>query len=505
MEKEKESGEAARADFHLLRDPAVGRERVMRILSALESESGKYLSGWISESREYGQTYPGQGLLTTPYDYLGETALRMLPVEKAIETLRLRMFFLMMFNHPYRVGFLEGVNGRPFVPPGKIRGDALGEAFAAGVSLAIGDIGAAVTGAGNGRVSRGERYAQGPFVKLGRQARNCFVGSASPDVWNNAWAIATMAACHSLASLPRNGVMVEVTRQVDLAKQVFKILGEMEEVILGGREDRERVAGYWRHNVMGTLESVSAKALGRAEKLYEAGVRVFRVYSPEPGREVEETVKAVRAEFGGEIEIFAGQVVEVGQGKSIEERGADGIVLGVGGGGRCITGVRSGSVVEWPELVWKLRGEIGIPMVVEGGASDHVAVSLLLGVSGIGVSRAVAGGTVESPGGFLYCSDDKGRMFKPYGGEASARTKYVEGKLLPFEVPSFVEGETGMAEMSYVKHALPTLTYNLHLLTEDAILALVFRGVTSIEELQAIDPSPLRRMTASGVYQAGVH
>ena len=138
--------------------------------------------------------------------------------------------------------------------------------------------------------------------------------------------------------------------------------------------------------------------------------------------------------------------------------------------------VRSGSAIDWPELVWKLRGEINIPIIVEGGASDHVATTLLLGASGISVSRVVAGGTIESPGGLLYCSDDSGKLFKPYGGEASARTKYLDGKLLPFTIPSFVEGETTKAELSYIKNVHPTLTYNLHVLIEDAILAMVFRG-----------------------------
>ena len=105
----------------------------------------------------------------------------------------------------------------------------------------------------------------------------------------------------------------------------------------------------------------------------------------------------------------------------------------------------------------------------------------------------------------LFCSDSEGKLFKPYGGEASARTKYLENKVLPYDVPSFVEGETSKAELSYVKHALPTLTYNLHLLNEDAILAMVFRNVSSITQLHAIDPSPLRRNTSYDIMQRNTH
>ena len=117
----------------------------------------------------------------------------------------------------------------------------------------------------------------------------------------------------------------------------------------------------------------------------------------------------------------------------------------------------------------------------------------------------MSGGTIESPGGALYCMDKKGRLFKPYGGEASARTKYLDGKLLPFQIPSFVEGETTKAEKSYVKYVYPTLTYNLHILNEDAILALVFRNVESIHELQNLEPSPLRQNTSFGSLQQHTH
>ena len=117
----------------------------------------------------------------------------------------------------------------------------------------------------------------------------------------------------------------------------------------------------------------------------------------------------------------------------------------------------------------------------------------------------MGGGTIESPGGALYFADSEGKLFKPYGGEASARTKFLDGKLLPFGIASFVEGETTKAEMSYVQGVLPTLTYNLHLLIEDAILAIVFRAVENVSQLQAINPSPLAQITSSGEFQRRAH
>lgn len=492
-------------DFDKLRSAKEGEKFIRSKTEYLEKDGFTALENWYRASRTSEDVYPSQGLLLTPYDYLDVKSLQLLPQDFVVKTLRLRSFFLELFNHPYRISFLDKVNKRKFTPPPKVASPAVENAIKEGIALSIGDLGSSVVGAERERISRTERYAAGPFIKLGRQARSVFVGSSSPDVWNSAAAIATMAASHCLAGVPRNGLTSDPARQADLAREAFAFLEKIAAEVLSKRKDKAKVLRYWRKNIYGTLEANPEKAILRAKLLHRVGVRTFRVYSPEPGTGTVDTVKKLRKVFGEEIEIFAGQIVSVAQGKKVIEAGADGIFVGIGGGGRCITGVRSGSVIDWPELVWKMRGEISVPIIVEGGASDHVAVTLLLGGSGISVSRVVAGGTIESPGGALYCVDDKGRLFKPYGGEASARTKYLDGKLLPFDIPSFVEGETAKAEMSYVKFVYPTLTYNLHLLLEDAILALVFRGVENPQELHMIDPSPLRRITSSGEFQRNTH
>lgn len=491
--------------FEKLRESSYGESHIKEILSVRESKTGEYLERWLSFSKESDEVYPSQGLLLTPYDFLEVKSLTLLPQQEMIETLRMRRYFLELFNHPYRLEQLERVTKSKFTPPPMVKSLAMETAITQGLALSVGDMGSAVVGADKKRISRKDRYAQGPFVKLGRQARTPFVGSASPDVWNSAAAIATMAASHCLAAIPRNGLTASIKRQTDLAKEVFEWLDNIAENLLGKRRDKKKVLGLWRNNVMGTLESNQAKVMDRARSLYAVGVRAFRVYSPEPGIEVVETVAKLRKEFGNKIEIFAGQVVGVSQAEKLQSLEVDGIFVGIGGGGRCVTGVRSGSAIDWPELVWKMRGRVKVPIIVEGGASDHVAVTLLLGATGIGVSRVVSGGTIESPGGALFCVNGEGLLFKPYGGEASARTKYLDGKMQPFGIPSFVEGETTKAMKSYVKFVNPTLTYNLHLLLEDAILAMVFRGVSSIEELHRLDPSPLRQITSSGEFQRRSH
>jgi hypothetical protein len=495
----------AKMKFQEFKNGNVGELEILNKLRPLEKNLEEYLAPWSKFSQEDGKSYPSQGLLRTPHDYLEERQVKSLPEEMVIQTLRTRRFFLEKFNHEKRLEKLQETEKREFVPPGRVRCRSIEIAHENGVSLSAGDLGATVTGTGKERISRNSRYNEGPFVKLGKHARTIFVGSASPDVWNSSAAIATMAMSHCLAGIPRNGVTSDVKRQADLAAEVLDWIEREGAQILHKRGDKKQLLSMWKRNLMGTLEANPEKALIRAIALYTGGVRCFRVYSHEPGTGPVETVKVLRRQFKDEVEIFAGQIVDVSQAKLTQEAGADGIFVGVGGGGRCITGVRSGSAVDWPDLVWDLRGELKIPVIVEGGASDHVAVTLLLGGSGISVSRVVSGGTIESPGGWLYCVDNEGRLFKPYGGEASARAKFLDGKLLPFNIPAFVEGETARAYLSYVPFVQPTLTYNLHMLLEDAILALVFRGVASVAELQALNPSPLRQITGFGEFQRNTH
>lgn len=481
----------------------VWQDYILHKLAPFEKNQKEYFKRWYQESGDENSAYPSQGLLHTPFDFLQCSRDKMIQPEIIIKTLRLRQYILELFNHPDRLAALAQVQAQPFVAPPFIHSNIMENALKKGLSLSVSDLGVQVVGSDRERVSRVTRLEYGPFVKLGRYARSLLVGSAMPDIYGSVAALSTMAQLHCLVGVPRNSVFHDIQRQVDLVTETYKALENSE--VLIGRSDKKELLKIWKRNLMGVIETKPELALKRAKALFEVGVRTFRVYSPEPGVAVLQTVKALRKEFGDGIEIFAGQITDVEQAKQVEAAGADGLYVGIGGGGRCITGVRSGSVIDWPQLIWSTRGQIAVPIIAEGGASDHIATSLALGVSGIGVSRIAGGGTIESPGGLLFCVDESGQYYKPYGGEASARTKYLDKHMLPFGVPSFVEGETRKAQMGYMRYSLPTIAYNIYSLTEDAILSYVFRAVSSIAEFQALSPSPLKRKTSEGEAMQRTH
>ncbi len=89
--------EKLKDDFYKLLDAKIGEEIILKKLSKLESNS-HYLDSWYAFSKVGEAVYPSQGLLTTPFDYLHFSSLQMLPQETIIETLRVRRFFLELFN-----------------------------------------------------------------------------------------------------------------------------------------------------------------------------------------------------------------------------------------------------------------------------------------------------------------------------------------------------------------------------------------------------------------------
>lgn len=439
--------------------------------------------------------FPDQGLIITDYDEQPEN-LETKKIDEATFDLVIRawLYYLEIFNHDERLTELFIVDEGEFVPPSKVDNQLLADKDTEIVG--INEFALTPTGAQNDRTKRTDRFKQGPFVKLGKQARTVFVGSANPDIWGSSIAIASMAMSHCLCGVPRDGFYSDLNRQAALASEAFTWLENSPALQGKDEETKDRLLNLWRHNIMGVLEADGDKALTRAETLYQVGVRTFRIYSPEPGSGPLETLIALRElekQKGWEpIEIFVGQVVSLEQALAIEAAGADGIYLGIGGGGRCTTGVRSGVGINWPQLVWEMRGKLKIPIIVEGGGSDFVAQTLSLGATGIGVTRAVGGGTIESPGGLLYFYDEENAHWKPYRGEASAGMKAMGDRIGPFGLIPYVEGEGTRAYLDHGRGNIPTILQKLNLLIGDSIMALVFQNVKNIIELQTVGANSLR-------------
>jgi hypothetical protein len=461
------------------------------------------------------EAYPGQGLVITHYEEPDHAATENLTLTKLSSDLINSaihgwLYYLELFNHPERLEHLFQQSEKPFQAPKAKFHPAFFLSRILKRSITINDLKLNASGSHKPRTQRSEAHLEGVFVSYGRrlslvdrlqnkffktainpgrrQARNVTIGAANPEITGSPMALATLAQAHSLVCVPRDGFFADINRQADLVTSSLEWL--QKSPLLNGKspEEQNRLLDFWRHNLVGVIESKPEKALNRAEALYQAGLRTFRIYSPEPSSGPLETLKALRSlekDKGWEpIEIFVGQVVDIKQALKLEKAGANALYFGIGGGGRCITGVVAGLTINWPELVWRLRGKIQIPMIVEGGANDHIPETLAVGASGIGTAGKFAG-TIETPGGYLFIEDpDRGTLFKYYGGEASDRMRIMANRSGPLGFVLNREGETRRKELRNGGHDLPTLLQVLYEQQQGIVAGLVFQNVSSITEFQ---------------------
>ncbi len=507
----------------LLRDVEVAEAYVVSLHDFIDQQTNFFtqLYQWLADESQFpaDNGTASQGLVWTGYEGDGTTQppeVILLDQEIIKRTVHAWLYYLVLFNHPERIKHLFEQSEIPFQAPRRKSNPVFFMARILRTALTISDIKLSAQGSQRDRVRRTQRLKEGPFVSYWRQrrglfgmkeegrkqARSLFAAGANPEITGSPMAIATLAQAHCLVCLPRDGYFHDIDRQVALAKETFEML-DCSPILVGrDQEDQTRLLDYYRHNVVGVVEANPGKAVERAIALYRAGVRTFRIYSPEPGNGPLKTLKALRTlekNQGWEpIEIFVGQVVDVKQAKQLEKAGADAIYVGIGGGGRCITGVIGGLTIDWPQLVWRLRGQISIPVIVEGGANDAVPESILIGASGIGVVGKFAG-TIETPGGAGFFTGEIGSedLFRYYGGEASDRMRFMGGRAGPFGRIWNREGETRHKPLRNQPGSLPTLLEVLSVLQESAIAGMVFQGALTIADLQN-NARSLRRESNTG-------
>lgn len=481
---------------------------------------------------ENDEPYPAQGLRFTGREGLGavEPERAMIDEELRERTLLAWFYYLFLNNHPDRLEQLFATSTQRFEPPKKIRKRLFAQARRDERAIAIPDLALEPGGSNRKRRSRNNLHESGPFVsyyhyqsglianvrnffrkekfRIGRQqARGLFAVGANPEITGSPIALATIVMSHYLACIPRDGLFQEVQRQVDLATHTINWI-KKSPIYYGKSEDEKaKLEEFYIHNLVGVVEPEEKKAEKRVRALYAAGVRTFRIYSPEPGDDILRTLKRIRQiekeESWEPIEVFVGQVVDVQQALDLEAAGADAIYIGIGGGGRCTTGVVAGLTINWPQLVWDLRGKITIPVIVEGGANDNIGPSIATGVSGIGVVGKLAG-TIEAPGGFSFFVFD-GNLVVFYGGEASERMRAFAERFGPFEILQNTEGGTTIKYLLNGANTIPTMLQVFDILNQGAVGSFVFQNADSVSEMQNVGAIRLVLAAMNDAYTRNTH
>ena len=244
----------------------------------------------------------------------------------------------------------------------------------------------------------------------------------------------------------------------------------------------------------------------RIPALVDAGVDILCIDSSEGFSEWQkDTIDFVRKNYGENVKIGAGNVVDAEGFLYLAELGADFIKVGIGGGSICITREEKGigrgqasAVIEVAEARNKYFEETGIyiPICSDGGIvyDYHMTLALAMGADFLMLGRYFARFD-ESPTSRLVLN---GNYVKEYWGEGSNRARNWQrydfggdGKL------SFEEGVD-----SYVPYA-GGLKDNVNLSLSKVKSAMCNCGVLSIPELQT--NSKLTLVSATSIVEGGAH
>ncbi len=244
----------------------------------------------------------------------------------------------------------------------------------------------------------------------------------------------------------------------------------------------------------------------RVPALVEAGADVLCIDSSEGFSEWQKlTIDWIRSQYGDEVKVGAGNVVDADGFRFLADCGADFIKVGIGGGSICITretkGIGRGQATALIE-VCRARDEyfketgVYIPVCSDGGIvyDHHITLALAMGSDFVMLGRYFARFD-ESPTNKVNIG---GTYYKEYWGEGSNRARNWQRYDLGGDKKlSFEEGVD-----SYVPYA-GTLKDNVALSLNKVKSTMCNCGALSIRELQ--QKAKLTLVSATSIVEGGAH
>ena len=244
----------------------------------------------------------------------------------------------------------------------------------------------------------------------------------------------------------------------------------------------------------------------RVPPLLDAGADVLCIDSSEGYSDWQKmTLDWIHGEYGSEVKVGAGNVVDAEGFRFLADAGADFVKIGIGGGSICITREQKGigrgqatAVIEVAKARDEYYEETGVyvPICADGGIVQdyHMTLALAMGADFMMLGRYFARFD-ESPTNRVNVN---GSYMKEYWGEGSARARNWqryddgEGKGLSFE-----EGVD-----SYVPYA-GTLHDNVELSLSKVRHTMCNVGALNLAELR--EKAKITRVSSVSIVEGGAH
>lgn len=234
----------------------------------------------------------------------------------------------------------------------------------------------------------------------------------------------------------------------------------------------ERAILFGSENV-GAAIGVTGDYLERAQILVDVGVKILCIdvaHGDHIG--VKNAIRELRARYGNNIHIIAGNVATLEGFNHVAHWGADSIRVGIGGGSICSTRIQTGHGVPTLSSIMECaHSHHDIPLIADGGikSSGDIVKALAAGADFVMLGSLLAG-TDESPGNIF---EQDGKKYKVYRGMASKEAqKDWKGSYSSFEGVSHRVSYKGS-----VRDIIDDLTRNIR-------SGLSYSGARNIAELR---------------------
>ncbi len=143
-------------------------------------------------------------------------------------------------------------------------------------------------------------------------------------------------------------------------------------------------------------------------------------------KNVVDMIKWCKDNLDSHVDIIAGNIATAKAALDLQNAGADGLRVGIGGGSLCTTRIKTGFGIPNVSCLEEIIAVANVPVMADGGirTSGDISKALALGASSVMLGSLLAG-TDEAPGQIM--ETPKG-LYKRYRGSASLETKIVNGQ-----------------------------------------------------------------------------
>lgn len=212
----------------------------------------------------------------------------------------------------------------------------------------------------------------------------------------------------------------------------FVSMSDQEEMVVRLKTIR---AQHQNHIPIMAAVGANGDFLERAVSLVKAGADIILIdVAHGHHKNVKDAIQLIKA-IDNRIDVIAGNIATSKAAIDLQDWGADGLRVGVGGGSLCTTRIKTGFGVPNVSCLIDIVKVAKVPVMADGGLrmSGDLAKAFALGASTAMLGSLLAG-TEEAPG--LIINQPQG-LYKKYSGAASYDTKVTHGQ----EVRN-IEGES---------------------------------------------------------------